>query len=139
MVAFQARMVAVYLLDNNGMMFSLAIVPFLQHGDELRLVGTTTDTFQSPRSCSNGYPQTDGVGGGSELDCKACIFAIHLIVICCRAPRQMVLASRLEFMEAATKGRDRSSSVWTTKWKEDGEWPMPGPGALIDQYTIHIP
>lgn len=52
----QSKTVALIHLDNNEAAFSLAVVPFAARGGELYLVvGTASDTFLAPRSCSSGF------------------------------------------------------------------------------------
>lgn len=67
-LAPQSKTVALIHLDNNEAAFSLAVVPFSVRGGELHLVvGTASDTFVSPRSCTSGFLRTyrfvdDGAG-----------------------------------------------------------------------------
>ncbi|KAF8134537.1 CPSF A subunit region-domain-containing protein [Boletus edulis] len=64
----EAKTVALIHLDNNEAAFSLAVVPFAARGGELHLVvGTASDTFLAPRSCTSGFLRTyrfvdDGAG-----------------------------------------------------------------------------
>ncbi|KAL4078566.1 CPSF A subunit region-domain-containing protein [Scleroderma yunnanense] len=64
----EAKTVAMVHLDNNEAAFCLAVVPFTARGGELHLVvGTASDTFLAPRSCTSGFLRTytfteDGTG-----------------------------------------------------------------------------
>lgn len=56
MGAFQGTSVFDIALDNNEAAFSIAVVPFTGLNNEYLLaVGTASDTFVAPRSCSHGY------------------------------------------------------------------------------------
>ncbi|KAF8843027.1 hypothetical protein BDN67DRAFT_964913 [Paxillus ammoniavirescens] len=64
----EAKTVAMINLDNNEAAFCLAVVPFAVRGGEPHLVvGTASDTFLAPRSCTSGFLRTykfteDGAG-----------------------------------------------------------------------------
>ncbi|KIK98465.1 hypothetical protein PAXRUDRAFT_823827 [Paxillus rubicundulus Ve08.2h10] len=64
----EAKTVAMVNLDNNEAAFCLAVVPFAVQGGEPHLVvGTASDTFLAPRSCTSGFLRTykfteDGAG-----------------------------------------------------------------------------
>ncbi|KAG8214047.1 CPSF A subunit region-domain-containing protein [Butyriboletus roseoflavus] len=64
----ESKTVSLIHLDNNEAAFSLAVVPFATRGGELHLiVGTASNTFLAPRSCSSGFLRTykfieDGAG-----------------------------------------------------------------------------
>ncbi|RPD53419.1 hypothetical protein L226DRAFT_617381 [Lentinus tigrinus ALCF2SS1-7] len=55
----EGKTVHVVPLDNNEAAFSLAVVPFAAHDNELHLVvGTAQDAFLAPRSCTSGFLRT---------------------------------------------------------------------------------
>ncbi|KAI6125748.1 CPSF A subunit region-domain-containing protein [Pisolithus croceorrhizus] len=64
----EAKTVGIVHLDNNEAAFCLAVVPFAARGGELHLVvGTASDTYLAPRSCTSGFLRTytftqDGTG-----------------------------------------------------------------------------
>ncbi|KAF9237558.1 CPSF A subunit region-domain-containing protein [Melanogaster broomeanus] len=64
----ESKSVAMINLDNNEAAYCLAVVSFAARGGELHLVvGTASDTFLAPRSCTSGFLRTykfteDGAG-----------------------------------------------------------------------------
>lgn len=57
-------------LDNDEAAFSIAVVPFAARNNELFLcVGTASQTFLAPRSCSSGYIRTYAfTNDGTDLE-----------------------------------------------------------------------